>query len=89
MTPTPPATACANDDRHERAVLLHLFIQGPALLTDDELRRELGADESFAERDAIDRAVRDLAAAGVLRRTHGFVALTHAATRTADLLERS
>lgn len=89
MTPTLSATSCANDERHQRAVLMHLFFEDPALLTDDELRRALVADESFAERDAIDRAIRDLAAAGVLRRVHGFVSLTRAAARTADLLERS
>ncbi|MBF6619430.1 MAG: hypothetical protein ITG02_04275 [Patulibacter sp.] len=89
MTPTLSATSRANDEQLERAVLLHLFFESPAMLTDDEVRRALAADESFAERDAIDRAVRDLAAAGVLRRVHGVVALTRAAARTAHLLERS
>jgi len=40
----------------------------------EELKRELGAGrESFADRDALERAVRDLAAAGLLYRETEFV----------------
>lgn len=89
MTPTLPATWQPNDELHQRAVLVHLLTHDPALLTHDEVRRALVLDESFAEHDAVDRAVRDLRAAGVLRQIHDCVALTRTAVRTAELLESS
>ncbi|MFA4927101.1 MAG: hypothetical protein WC558_01190 [Patulibacter sp.] len=89
MTPTLSAACQPNDELHQRAVLVHLLALGPVLVTQDEVRRALVLDESFAARDAVDRAVRDLRADGVLHEAHGFVVLTRAAARTAGLLESS
>jgi hypothetical protein len=50
--------------------------------------RELGEDAgSFACRDAIERAVRDLARAGLLHDSERFVLPTRAALRFDELLE--
>jgi len=52
------------------------------------LRREMGGDRGFAERDALERAVRDLAAVGLVHRGAEFVTPTRAALRFSDLLDR-
>jgi hypothetical protein len=55
----------------------------------EELKRELGVGrESFADRDALERAVRDLAAAGLLYKETEFVEPTRAAVRFSELLDR-
>ena len=56
-------------------------------MTVEELIRELAADpEEFAERDAIERAVRDLARAGLLHRNGEFAIPSRAALRFDELL---
>lgn len=77
------------DDAVESAVLHQLLDLHPARLTLEELKRQMGADrESFADRDALERAVRDLAAAGLLYRKTEFVEPTRAAVRFNELLDR-
>jgi predicted transcriptional regulator len=77
------------DEVVESAVLHQLLDLHPARLTLEELKREMGADrEGFADRDALERAVRDLAAAGLLYRETEFVEPTRAAVRFSELLDR-
>jgi hypothetical protein len=85
-------TTWAEDETVESAVMRQLLELHPARVTLAELRRELnGSRRDFAERDSVDRAVRDLAGAGLL---HGgedgeeFVTPTRAAVRFSELLDR-
>ncbi len=80
-------TTWAEDESMESAVLRRLLDLHPTRLTREELLRELGGG-GFAERDAVERAVRDLAAAGLLHRGEEFVAPTRAALRLSELLDR-
>jgi hypothetical protein len=82
-------TTWAEDEKVESAVLGQLIDLHPTRLTLCELTRELsGGHQGFAERDAVERAVRDLAAAGLLHRCNEFVAPTRAALRFSELLDR-
>lgn len=82
-------TTLAEDESVESAVLRQLLELHPTRLTLAELVRELGGDHGdFAERDAVERAVRDLAAVGLLHRGDDFVEPTRAALRFSDLLDR-
>jgi len=82
-------TPAAEDAATEAAVLQQVLDFHPAQVTFDELVREIGGDSAaFAERDAIERAVRDLAGAGLLHRHPTFVAPTRAALRFSELLDR-
>ncbi len=76
------------DEAVESAVLRQLLDLHPAQLTLEELRREMGGDRGFAECDALERAVRDLAAVGLVHRGAEFVIPTRAALRFSDLLDR-
>ncbi|HEX6204400.1 MAG TPA: hypothetical protein VFZ29_01150 [Solirubrobacterales bacterium] len=82
----------AEDERVESAVLRQLLELHPTRLTLAELVRELGGDQDehdgFAARDAVERAVRDLGAVGLLHRDARFVEPTRAALRFSDLLDR-
>lgn len=79
----------AEDAAIEAAVLQQLLALHPAQITLEELVREMtGTEPGFAERDAIDRAVRDLSAAGLLHRHEAFVLPTRAAVRLSELLDR-
>jgi hypothetical protein len=83
----------AEDESVESAVLHQLLELHPARLTLAELIREIaGGDRGdgggFAERDAVERAVRDLSAAGLVHRSEQFVEPTRAALRFSDLLDR-
>jgi len=70
------------DARAERAVLATLLAERPTQLTIAELVRQLTGDPSdFAERDAVQRAVRDLAGVGLLHRRGDFVFPSRAALR--------
>lgn len=75
------------DEVVEAAVMRQLLDLHPAHITLAELQRELGG-ERFAERDALERAVRDLAAAGLLHRGDEFVTPSRAALRFSELLDR-
>lgn len=61
-------TTYDEDEREEAAVLRRVLEIHPETLTRDELTRELtgGGSKGFSETDAVQRAVRELAAAGLL-----------------------
>ena len=72
----------------ESVVLRQALVLHPSQATVDELVLEIAADPlDFAERDAIERAVRDLARSGLLHRNGDFVFPTRAALRFDELLE--
>jgi hypothetical protein len=76
-----------DDTATEAAVLRQLLALHPILVTVDELLREVAADpEDFAERDAVERAVRDLGAAGLLHQNGDIVTPSRAALRLDQLL---
>jgi hypothetical protein len=80
-------TPAAEDAATESAVLQQVLAFHPAQVTVAELVRELGGESpGFAERDAIERAVRDLAGVGLLHASGDFVAPTRAAVRFNQLL---
>ncbi len=82
-------TTWAEDEGVESAVLHQLLDLHPTRLTLAELRRELGGDGGdFAKRDAVERAVRELTAAGLLHEGSEFVVPTRAALRCSELLDR-
>ncbi len=74
----------AQDAAIESAILQQVLALHPAALTVAELAREMGA-EAGTEREALERAVRDLRGAGLL---HGgpLLAPTRAAQRFDELL---
>lgn len=83
-----PMTRSA-DDSTESAVLAVLLDLHPTQVTIEELVREVaGEDADFAERDAIERAVRDLGGAGLLHRVEERAFPTRAALRFSELLDR-
>jgi hypothetical protein len=68
------------DESWQIAVLSRVLALHPERLSDEELRREMVPnDEDFSQTDAYDRAVRDLTAAGLVRRDGGSVIPTRAA----------
>jgi hypothetical protein len=76
-------TTADQDDRDQASVLREIMFIYPEPITREELIREktLGSPE-FAERDRIERAIRDLTATGVLhRRDDDLVIPTRAAVR--------
>lgn len=82
-------TPAAADAATESAVLQRLLDLHPIQLTAAELVREVGGESpSFAERDAIERAIRDLTGAGLVHDRDGFVIPTRAALRFSELLDR-
>lgn len=78
----------AGDDAAvEAAVLRELLVLHPSQMTLAELLRDLTVDPaSFAERDAVERAVHELARAGLLHRNGEFVVPSRAAVRFEQLL---
>lgn len=81
-----PRTTAAEDDRDQRAVLIHVLEADPPLLTFADLIRGLAAGkEEFTEQDWIGRAVRDLIAVGLLHRSCDLVLPTRAAARFYEL----
>lgn len=87
MSANYPADPRVGDDRYQRVVVLLLLSVRPTALSEAEIEREIAEDPSFAARDAVAQALRDLAGAGVVHRRDRFVALTRAAVVTAGLLE--
>jgi hypothetical protein len=82
-------TPAAEDAATESTVLRQLLDLHPVLVTTAELVREIGGGSPpFAERDAIERAVRDLTAAGLLRSHETLLLPTRAALRFSELLDR-
>jgi len=78
----------AEEDRaFESAVLQHVLFLHPAAVALEDLARELGTDAgSFAEQDALERAVRDLCGAGLLHRNGPLLLPSRAALRFDELL---
>ncbi len=82
-------TTTAKDAVIESAVLQQILEFHPVLVTTAELVREIGgAAPGFAERDAIERAVRDLSGAGLLHSHDALLLPTRAALRFNELLDR-
>ena len=83
------ATTADEDVRDQAAVLRHVLSLFPETLTLDELVREMiGVSPSRpAERDAVERAVRDLSAVGLLHEEGSRVIPTRAAVAFHDLYE--
>lgn len=80
-------TPAEEDAAVEAMVLRQLLALHPIQVTFDELLREVEVDpEDFAQRDAFERAVRDLAAAGLAHRRGDFVQPSRAALRFDELL---
>lgn len=83
------ATTWDEDERDQRAVLRQVLELHPEALTRDELIRELtgGGSRQFSDHDAVQRAVRDLAGAGLLHRPREdeMVRPTRAAVRYFEL----
>ncbi len=76
------------DARIEAATLRLLLALHPIQLSPAELVREIaGEDAGFAERDAVDRAVRQLSAAGLAHRGSDTVRPSRAALRFDELLD--
>jgi hypothetical protein len=78
----------AEEDRaFESAVLQHVLSLHPAAIVLEDLARELDANaSSFAEHDALERAVRDLCGAGLLHRSGPLLLPSRAALRFDELL---
>ena len=85
------ATTTAEEDHRDQAgVLRHVLSIYPEILTQDELIREMTGGASppaFAERDRIERAVRDLIAGGLLNEDAKLVLPTRAAVLSHSLHE--
>jgi hypothetical protein len=80
-------TTVEEDRAQESAVLQHVLALHPLAITIAELVRELDPDrDSFAQRDAVERAVRDLAGSGLLHQSESLVLPTRAALRFDELL---
>lgn len=78
--PSDPISPAEADERVQGGLLAVLLAEHPTQLTVLELVRELTRDtDNFAERDAVERAVRDLVGVGLLYRQGIFVLPTRAA----------
>jgi hypothetical protein len=81
-------TTAVQDDRDQAAVLREVLFIYPEVLTLEELARELAfASDAFGQRDRIERAVRDLAGAGLLHQVGPLVLPTRTATVFNRLVE--
>jgi formaldehyde-activating enzyme involved in methanogenesis len=90
---TPKCLTTDEEDKREQAAVLRRVLEiHPQTLTQDELIRDLtGGSKEFGEIDAVQRAVRELAAAGLLHPpgADGIVRPTRAALRYFELSERA
>jgi len=81
-------TPAAEDAATESAVLQQVLDLYPIQVTMAELLREVGGQfADFGERDAIERAVRDLVGSGLLHRNEEFILPSRAALRFNRLLD--
>lgn len=76
-------STAGEDAAMESALLQQVLALHPAAVTVEELTRELGEAP-----DDVDRAVRDLVAAGLLHRSGSLVLPSRAALRFDELMER-
>lgn len=82
-------TTQVDDETVQAGLMRHLIELHPARLTVAELLLEMvGESADFAERDAIERALRDLEGAGLVHLGDGFVTPTRAARRLSELFDR-
>ena len=83
------ATTADEDFREQAAVLRHVLSLYPQTLTELELLKEMtgGLEATYAERDRHGRAVRDLAAGGLIGTETRFVVPTRAALLFHELEE--
>jgi hypothetical protein len=80
-------TPAIEDTAIESAVLQHVLALHPTQVTLLELVRDVGGESiGFEQRDAIERAVRDLTGAGLLHQHDSFVLPSRAAIRFDELL---
>lgn len=80
-------SAAGEDVRTESAVLQYILAFHPVQTSLEELLREFDQGSGDAtQRDAVERAVRDLVGAGLLRRSGELVLPTRAALRFDQLL---
>ena len=77
----------AEDRQEERRVLAHVVQMYPSHLRLSDVIRELGDPKEFAERDAIERAVRELIAGGLLFRCETMILPTRAALKFDEVIE--
>lgn len=81
-------TTAGDDKEAEGAVMQQVLSLHPTQLTVAELVRAIAGEEvGFGERDAIERAVVELAAAGLVHRRQSLVLPTRAALRLNELLD--
>jgi hypothetical protein len=87
----PSTTTWDEDEREQAAVLRQVLDHHSDALTQDELVREMtgGGSRKFSEIDAVQRAIRELAGAGLLHRPgeDEMVRPTRAAVRYSELTE--
>lgn len=77
----------AQDLRDQGSALIYVLTLYPTHLRLSELIQEVSAGAAdFAQRDAIERAVRDLVGVGLLFRSDGLVLPTRAALRFNEIL---
>lgn len=82
-------TTEAEDAATESAVLIRVLDLHPSQMTMAELVRDIAGEEAtFGERDALERAVRELGKAGLFHRSGQFVLPTQAALRFSRLADR-
>jgi len=80
------ADPAGEDREYERTILAHVIEAQPATLRLSDLIREFAASGDFSERDAVERAVRDLVKGGLMFRCEGAVLPTRTALRAYELL---
>lgn len=85
----PAAGNAAADRRDEGEVLRHVIEVHPGTLRLADLIRELGEPDDSAQRDGIERAVRELVKGGLLFRCEGAVLPTRQALYLCDVLDLS
>jgi hypothetical protein len=86
MTCCPDARPTSDQVKAEQAVLALLLDTHPALLSLDEIVRELtDRPDEFGPRDRVNNAVRDLVAAGLVHRHGAFAFASRAAVRFEEL----
>jgi hypothetical protein len=77
----------AQDLRDQGSILIHVLTLYPTHLRLSELIQEVSAGAAdFAQRDAFERAIRDLVGVGLLFRSDGLVLPTRAALRFNEIL---
>jgi hypothetical protein len=83
------ADNAGEDQQVERVVLTHVIEVHPATLRLSDLIRELSDPDDFAQRDGVERAVRELVKGGLLFKCEGAVLPTRQALYLWQTLELS